>query len=209
MVDLTRYQELVVRQEVEPLEVFTGFETSNRYSVMTPQGDTLLYAYEESGWLGRQFLRTHRPLTLRGVDNERRPVFAASRAFFWFLSHLDVRDGDDRPLGSLHRRFSVLRRRFSLEDSGGRLIGEITGSPFRRNTFILERQGREMARITKQWSGILKEAFSDADTFRIQLQSPGLDQDAILLILAAAFAIDLDAFESGGRGGGFSMTMGR
>ena len=79
MVDLTQHQELFVRQEVEHLEVFTGFEASNRYSVNTPDGERLLYAYEESGWLGRQFLRTHRPLTLHIVDGDGQPVVVASR----------------------------------------------------------------------------------------------------------------------------------
>ena len=48
MIDLSEYRELVVRQEVEHLEAFTGIETENRYSVLTPDGEQLLYAYEES-----------------------------------------------------------------------------------------------------------------------------------------------------------------
>ena len=48
MIDLTQYSELTVRQEVEHLEVFSGFETSNRYRITTPDGEPLLYAFEES-----------------------------------------------------------------------------------------------------------------------------------------------------------------
>ena len=65
--------------------------------------------------------------------------------------------------------------------------------------------GIEVARVTKQWGGIMREAFSDADTFKVQ-QDPGLDQDLSLLVLATAFAIDLDFFESGG--GGPSLSLG-
>ena len=36
MIDLSQHPELYVRQEIEHLEVFTGFETQNRYSVRTP-----------------------------------------------------------------------------------------------------------------------------------------------------------------------------
>ena len=198
MVDLTRYQELTVCQEVEHLEVFTGFETENRYKVMTPEGDTLLYAFEESSFLGRQFLRSHRPLTLHIVDTESQPVLTASRGFFWFLSHLHIFDGADRPLGSLRRVFAVLRKRFTLEDPMGGFIAEVNGPLFRPNTFMLYRQGSEVARVTKQWSGIMREAFSDADTFRVQMDGRGLGQDFALLVLATAFAIDLDFFESSG-----------
>ena len=41
MTDLTQFPELFVRQEIEHLEVFTGFETANRYSVRTPSGEQL------------------------------------------------------------------------------------------------------------------------------------------------------------------------
>ena len=198
MVDLTEYPELVVRQEVEHLEVFTGFETQNRYSVATPEGETLLYAYEESGWLSRQFLSSHRPLTLHVVDSERQRLLTASRNFFWFLSHLHVRDGADRPIGALHRRFAVFRRKFTLEDSSGLPVAEVQGKLIRPNTFMVYKQGSEIARITKQWSGIMREAFSDADTFRVQLDNRSMDRGLALLVLATAFAIDLDFFESGG-----------
>ena len=205
MIDLTRHPEIVVRQQVEVLEVFTGFETANRYVVSTPEGEQLLYAYEESGWLSRQFLKTHPPLTLQVIDNERQTLLSASRSFFWFLSHLHVRDGVGRPVGSLRRQFAFLKRRFLLEDASGNPIAEVQGKLFRPNTFMFYVHGSEVARVTKQWGGIMREAFSDADTFKVQ-QDPGLDQDLSLLVLATAFAVDLDFFESGG--GGPSLSLG-
>ena len=196
MIDLTQYSELTVRQEVEHLEVFSGFETSNRYRITTPEGEPLLYAFEESGFLGRQFLKGHRPLTLHIVDQDNEPLLVASRSFFFFLSHLHVSDGYDRPIGSLRRSFAVLKRRFTLEDPTGAPIAEVRGPLFRPNTFMIYKNGEEVARITKQWSGIMKEAFTDADTFRLQQNTEGLEQEFALLTLATALAIDLDFFES-------------
>ncbi len=202
MVDLTQYQELVVRQEVEHLEVFTGLETANRYSVSTVEGDTLLYASEESGWLARQFLRNHRPMTLHVVDGDGNPVLTASRAFFWFLSHLRVEDGEGKPVGFLQRRFGILKRKFIVEDPSGQLLAQVEGPMFRPNTFMVYRQGKEVGRITKQWGGIAREAFTDADTFRVQMDTDATDQAFALMVLATALAIDLDFFEGKGRGGG-------
>jgi uncharacterized protein YxjI len=202
MVDLTQYAELVVRQEVEHLEAFTGIETANRYSINTTEGERVLYAYEESGFLGRQLLRSHRPLTLHVVDGGGQPVLEASRGFFWFLSHLHVRDGQGRPLGSLRRRFGILKRTFSIEDANGRQLAEVRGPLFRPNTFMIYREDKEVARVTKQWSGVMKEAFTDADTFRLQMNNRELGRELSLLLLATAFAIDLDFFEGGG---GFSL----
>ena len=195
MIDLSEHQELVVRQEVEHLEAFTGFETKNRYSVSTPDDELLLYAYEESGFLGRMFLKSHRPLSIHVLDKDNEPILTASRSFFWYLSHLHVQDGSAREVGSLRRRFSLLNRKFDLEDSAGAILAEMRGPLLRTNTFMLYKRGEEIGRVTKQWSGIGKEAFTDADTFRVQMDTTGVDRDLALLILASALAIDLDFFE--------------
>ena len=208
MADITQYPELIVKQQVEHLEIFTGFEMKNRYAVLTPEGENLLYAFEESGFLGRQFLRKNRPLTIHVVDNAGQEVFSARRGFFLYFSHLHVADGGGRPLGSLRRRFSVFNRRFTLDDAHGQQVGAVRGPLFRPNTFFIHQQGGEVARVTKQWSGLLKEAMSDADTFRVSFATPARDQDFTHLVLATALAIDLSFFESGGRSG-ISFSAGR
>ena len=196
MIDLSEHQELVVSQEVEHLEAFTRLETKNRYRVSTPDGDRLLYAYEESGFLGRIFLKARRPLSIHVVDNDNEPVLTASRSFFWYLSHLHVNDGTGREVGSLRRRFTILNRQFKLEDSTGTTLAEMRGPLLRPNTFMVYKQGEEIGRVTKQWSGIGKEVFTDADTFRVQIDTGRSDRDFSLLMLASALAIDLDFFES-------------
>ena len=197
MVDLSEHGELIVRQEVEHLEAVTGLETENSYSISTPDGERLLYAYEESDVMGRMFLEKHRPLSIHVVNEDNEPILTANRSFFWFLSHLHVQDGEGREVGSLRRRFNLLNRRFSIEDPVGTVLAEIRGPLLRPNTFMVYKQDEEIARVTKQWSGIGREAFTDADTFRIEMDSSKIDQDFALLMLASALAIDLDFFEGG------------
>ena len=199
MIDLANYQELVVRQTKEMLEIFTGFETANRYRVLTPEGEEAMFCYEESGMLSRQFMGSHRPLNLHVVDKEGQPILNANRSFFWFFSHLNVQDGSGTPLGSLHRKFAMLSRRFALLDSGGQQIAGLNGSLFRPYTFTLNNaSGQEMGRIVKKWGGIMREGFTDADTFSIQFSDIERSQESRLLLIALAFAIDLDFFENKG-----------
>lgn len=195
MIDLTQHPELYVKQEIEHLEVFTGFETQNRYSVRTPEGQQLLYAFEESGLLGRNLLSSHRPLTVHVVDKNNANVITASRSFFWFLSHLNVSDGTGQRIGSMQRRFSFINRKFDLMDGAGNVIAEMRGPIFRPFTFMVYQQGQEIGRVTKQWSGIGREAFTDADTFKVEVDTNRMEQDFSLLMLAAAISIDLDFFE--------------
>ena len=114
MVDLTRHSELIIRQQKEMLEVFTPIETANRYTVHTADGVQILYAYEDSGAMSRQFMGTHRPLSIHVVDPDNRHVLEASRDFFWLLSHLRV-SADGRHIGTLNRQ-AFIGRKFALVD---------------------------------------------------------------------------------------------
>jgi len=195
LIDITRHNELIVRQVVEGLEAITGFETRNRYEVLTPEGEQVMFAYEESGGLSRFFLKSHRPLELHVVDTNGRPILMASREFFWFLSHLNMSDESGRHVGALNRQFGF-KRRLTLTDQNDQPLGEITGSIFRPYTFFVnDLSGEEVGRVTKQWSGFGREAFTDADTFQVLFNDPNSSEEFRLLLLTAAFAIDLDFFE--------------
>ena len=200
MIDLTLHEELFVRQHVEHIEAISGFETENQYVVMTPEGYETLHAYEESGAVSRQFMGSHRPLDIHVVDNVGQPVLTAVRPFFWFRSKLHVLDARGQPLGSLYRQFGFLKRKLALMDAHDRQIAEVTSGALRRNTFVVEdSDGAELGRITKEWGGLAREAFSDADTFRVSFSRRAPGNDFRLLVLASAFAIDLDFFEGEGR----------
>ena len=195
MIDITRHNELIVRQVVEGLEAITGFETQNRYEVLTPEGEQVMYAYEESGGLSRFFLKTHRPLELHVVDTNGNPILTASREFFWFLSHLNMNDESGRHVGALNRQLGF-KRRFILTGQNDHPLGEITGSIFRPYTFFVnDLSGEEVGRVTKQWGGFMREGFTDADTFQVLFNDPDRSEEFRLLLLTAAFAIDLDFFE--------------
>ena len=186
------------------LQVFTGFETKNRYRVLDSNGNDILYAYEESGFMGRQFLGNHRPLTLNIIDGNGKIQLIARRKFFWFLSHLELLSPDGTSIGQMQRRFKIIGRRFDLSDDQGDGCS-VDGPMLRPNTFWIRRNGVEMARITKQWSGLTREMFTAADTFGIEFTSDTLSESMRWLILGAAFAIDLDFFERRGRGSGFHI----
>ena len=185
----------IVRQKVERLEAITGIETKNRYEVLTPDGRAVALAYEESGTLSRLFLESHRPLTLHIADLGGRDIFVASRSFFWFFMHLKVHDPDGRALGGIRRKFGFLKRRMVIEDTSGNIVAEVSGSVFRRYTFTIRQSGQEIGRITKRWSGLGREMFTDADTFLVELPIGHGDDDFQALALATAFAVDLDFFE--------------
>ena len=203
---LEAYETLTVRQEVEMLQAFTGLETENRYRILDSSGSDVLFAYEESGFIARLLLRSHRPLIIKIVNNDGEPQLVARRRFCWFFSHLEMFAPDGGVLGRMQRRFKLLGRRFDLYDADGH-VGHVEGPLFRPNTFWLRRDGVDSMKITKRWSGAAKEMFTAADNFQIEFTDSTLSESMRWLSLGVAFSIDLDFFENRG-GGGLPLGVG-
>ena len=177
MVDLTKHSFLTVRQQVDHIEVFTGLEAANRYVIETAEGEAILFAYEESNTIARQFLGGHHPLTITVVDTQGKPIITATRKFYWILSHLNIFDGTGSQIGSLKRRLSFMGRRFTLQIKDEQAVTEVKGPILRPHTFMINKDDSDVGRITKLWSGLGKEAFTRADNFQIEFKDTGPDQD--------------------------------
>ncbi|HSN90777.1 MAG TPA: phospholipid scramblase-related protein [Anaeromyxobacteraceae bacterium] len=194
---------LGVRQARHLAEMLTGFERANRYAIHDERGALAGLASERGEGAGelaaRWFLRGARPFRMDVYDAEspQRTVLRLVRPWRWFLARLEVADGEGRPVGVVRQRFSWLRRRLDLEDSGGRLRASLVGPILHPWTFRLlagpRGAEREIGRIEKRWSGLLTEAFSTADTFLVTL--PRGEPDLRRLVLAAAILVDFRWFE--------------
>jgi catechol 2,3-dioxygenase-like lactoylglutathione lyase family enzyme len=195
---------LVLRQRRDLLAVFTGFEQANKYALQTEQGAVAGWALEKPGGIGRfltrSFLKAMRPFELMLFPAEgpsARPELSLRRPWTWFFAEVSVWDRDGRPLGKVRQRWAWIRRRLDIEGPDGRLIARIVGPLLHPWTFIAERgpegAGREVGRIEKKWGGLLKEGFTDADTFVVTFGDP--DPTFRRLLFAAAILVDFRWFE--------------
>jgi uncharacterized protein YxjI len=195
---LASTQSLQVVQQKEMLEVFTNFETKNRYIVQLPTGQPALYAAETGGGAGtvllRTFLKAKRPFTMALMDTVGQPALQLQRPWTWFFSKMHVTDGGGMPVGTIQQRWAFFARRFDVLDHNGQLVAQLHGPFFRPWTFRVVAQGHDIGKISKKWSGLLKEAFTDADTFGVEF-SPAMPPPLRSLVLAATFLIDFLYFE--------------
>lgn len=195
---LAGVERLRIRQRKELLEVFTDWETRNRYEIDDADGNPILYAGEESSGIGaflfRQFLGRKRPFTIGIRDLAGNVVLTVKRPWRWFFSRAEVHDGSGQLLGAIQQRFAIFARRYTLEGPGGGVGAEIHGPFFRPWTFDVRVRGNVVGRIAKRWSGLLQEAFTDADTFGVEM-TPTLDERLRPLVLGATFLIDFVHFE--------------
>ena len=191
-----------VSQEKEWVEIFTGFETRNRYRVLDASGTELLYiaGEAEGSFWTRNILQSIRPFTIYIMTPDQSRVLILKRPFRFYFHKLDIFDPGWNLLGTVQRRFSVLRRNYSVLNSSGHEVLQLFGPILHPWTFIVQRAGREIGRITKKWSGLFKEAFTKADNFGVTFPAE-LDINLKTLLLGAVFLIDFVHFERKGGGG--------
>lgn len=95
----------------------------------------------------------------------------------------------------IERRFSVLRRIYSVRDSSGKEIFQLFGPILHPWTFQIKKDGDEYGKITKKWSGLVKESFTDADNFGVMFPAEW-EVKLKALFLGAVFLIDFVHFEN-------------
>ncbi len=189
---------LVVRQVKEWGEILTGFETKNKYAISDVSGQRLYLAAEEAGsTLLRLFLKALRPFTMVVVSEDGNEVLRVNRPFRFFFHRAEVVDANGQPLGVVERRFSILRRIYSVLDPAGQEVYQLFGPILHPWTFEIRKDGMEVGKITKKWSGLFKEGFSDADNFGVMFPADW-DVKMKALFMGAVFLIDFVHFENKG-----------
>jgi uncharacterized protein YxjI len=193
---LDNLESLIVSQKKEWGEILTGFETKNSYNIFNPDGTHLFTATEEGGnFLLRWFLKALRPFTLelRGMDNS--PFITLKRPFRFYYHELEIKDSNGIILGLIKRKFSIFRREYTVFNKEEQSICELFGPLLHPWTFNIQADNRTVGKITKKWSGLLKEGLTDADNFGIQFPA-GWSSSSKTLLLGSLFLIDFVHFEN-------------
>ena len=187
---------LVIQQRKSWGEILTGWEVKNSYAVLDGTGEEVYVAAETGGSMFfRLLLKALRPFTIHILEAEGRAVLRLNRPFRLYFHTLEVHSADGRRLGRVDRRFSLVRRRYTVSDDTGQERFQLFGPLLRPWTFLIRAGGEELGRITKRWTGMLKESLSDADNFALSFPAELQPQDKSVL-LGAVFLIDFVHFES-------------
>ena len=193
------YQRLSVRQRKKWLEILLSFEFRNSYDVFDETQVAVFKVQETSSgvgaFIGRMFLGPMRPFRVSITDLASGEVVLELRRPFRFIFHrLDVYAGNGEKIGAIERKWSWLRRIYTIEDANGREIATLFGPFFKPWTFEIKLGERTIGTVQKKWSGLGKELFSDADNFGIDLSS--IDDPTLKsLAFAAIVLIDVVHFE--------------
>lgn len=196
--NMSQHNQVFVKQRHELGEWF-GFETRNKYEVLSASGQSLAFAAEQGkgifGLMMRQFLGHWRTFELHFFSPDRQEFMRAVHPFRWYFEELVVHDSQGRSLGRVVKRFSILSKKFAVYDATDQVIMDVSSPIWKIWTFPFMRQGRQVATVKKKWSGLLAESLTDKDTFSIEVHDFSLNEDLRRLLLASALYIDLMFFE--------------
>lgn len=208
---LATVDQLLVQQKVELIEAITGFETNNKFNVKNTLGQKVYWAAENNDCCTRNCcgpLRRFRMQVFDAYQNEvmhlRRPAACDTCFFPCCLQSIEVSAPPGRYIGSVEQKWSLCYPYFSIKDVNGDTVLRIEG-PFCTYSVcgsdvefkILTMDRVEIGKISKQWSGLARELFTDADFFGISFPID-LDVNIKAIMLGACFLIDAMFFEKSG-----------
>uniref|UniRef100_A0A8C3A6F7 Phospholipid scramblase n=1 Tax=Cyclopterus lumpus TaxID=8103 RepID=A0A8C3A6F7_CYCLU len=196
---LTQIDQVLIHQKVELLEAFIGFETNNQYEIKNSLGQKIYKAKEKNDCCTRNCCGSLRSFDMKIKDTTDREVIRLIRPLrcvsCWCpccLQEMEVQSPPGTTIGYVKPGLHPFLPNFSIQgcfacnccgDVNFELKGKDSDTP--------------IGRISKQWSGLLKEVFTDTDNFGIQFPLD-LDVKMKAVLMGACFLIDFMFFEKVG-----------
>lgn len=208
---LTTVDSLFVKQKVELLEAFIGFETNNKYTIKNNLGQKVYFAVEENDCCNRNCCGSSRSFDMRILDHAKNEVVHFRRDLAcdscWFpccLQVLEVFSPPGHRIGTVEQTWSLFTPEFDVKNESGQCVLKIEGPVCRYGIcgnvefkILSNDKSAVVGKISKQWGGLIREMFTDADAFGISFP---LDLDVRMkaVMLGACFLIDFMFFEKSG-----------
>lgn len=140
------------------------------------------------------------PTTVVVRDHEGAVVFKIHRGGFIFRARVEVLNADNELIGYFKSKLFSLSGGFWVYDAADKQFAEVKGKFFGFNYRVLTPEGEELGKVTKKWGGAIKELFTSADTYMVEVSEDLAEQPvAKMLVLAAALSIDI-IFKSENKG---------
>jgi len=211
---LTQIDQLLIQQKVELLELVTGWETKNKYAVKNSMGQQVFFAKEESTACMRLCCGSGRGFVMHIMDNNQQDVLLLRRRFkccggcCWCACAVDVcayeveaiTPSGER-LGIVRQKQTAWKQQFAICNDQDEEILYVQAPCCACSCcsdidfpVISSSTKENVGNISKQFTGIIKEAFTDADSFGVQFPMD-LDVKVKATMMGAVFLIDFMYFE--------------
>ncbi|KAJ8384389.1 hypothetical protein AAFF_G00205220 [Aldrovandia affinis] len=184
----------VIADNLKKKTALTGFETRNQYEIKNSLGQQIYKAKEQSDCCMRNCCGPLRAFEMKIKDNNDQEV----------IHLVEVQAPPGTTVGYVVQEWHPCLPIFSIQGASRETLLKMEGPciacNFCRdvNFELTTKDGLQpIGRISKQWSGLLKEVFTDVDNFGIQFPMD-LDVKMKAVLVGACFLIDFMFFEKVG-----------
>lgn len=173
------------------------FKAANNFDILDPDSNqTILLCREPNLGFFTKLLRftdykRYTPFHIEITDPAGKPVVQIKRGVSIFRSTVEVLDEKGQTIGSFRQKLLSIGGKFEVLDASGNNLCWLKGS-WTSWDFRFEKNGIQIAQVTKKWAGIGKELFTSADNYMLIIDPVVPAQDPVRqLILAAVMCIDM------------------
>ncbi|XP_031632031.1 phospholipid scramblase 1-like, partial [Contarinia nasturtii] len=204
---LTQVNQLLIKQQVD-------LRLGNRFVIKNAQNQNIIkqifiyWAKEDANCLATFFLGSGRPFNMKILDNRHVEVLHLyCPAALGFTDSIEVSTSSGQIFGRIRQKYTLVYPNFKVKNHKNETILHIVGPAvkMRLGDVVIKVRSlndREVGRISKRWSGLARESFTEADHFGISFPMD-LDVRVIATLLGAVLLIGLvlvNEVEGTGRG---------
>jgi uncharacterized protein YxjI len=136
------------------------------------------------------------PFLLEIEDTNDQLVASISRGWTFFMSEITIANPKGEPIGIVKQKFKLFKPTFEIYNNSERLLAEITGDWKAWNFIINDSSKNQVGTISKKWAGAMKELFTTADKYNVNIEATHLTMENKIAVLSAAITIDMILKES-------------
>jgi uncharacterized protein YxjI len=176
------------------------FKFANQYNVYNEKGE-IVGSVNQTLSVGAKLLRlllnkAMLPFRLEIKDANGALMASISRGWTFWMSNIVISSGDDKMIGTVRQKFKLFKPTFSIFNHEERQVAEITGDWKAWNFVINNDNNAQIGTISKKWAGAMKELFTTADKYIVNLDPSYSNMMNKIIVLSAAITIDMVMKES-------------
>ena len=176
-------------------EKVNAFKFENEYKVFDEENNQI-GAINQRLTGGQKLLRilinkAMLPFTLDIVDTNGSILAKIQRGWTFFMSKISIVDDNGNTIGFIKQKFKLFKPTFEILAENNEPIGKITGDWKAWDFKIFDDKEFQIGTVNKKWAGFMKEAFTTADKYVVNIDSKNLSKEHRIAMLASAITIDM------------------
>ncbi|BDD08641.1 RNAse [Fulvitalea axinellae] len=173
------------------------FKAANNFDIHDPETNEILLECREDdlGFFTKMLRFTDykrmTPFNVEIKEPNGKTLIRVSRGVSFFRSVVEVFDENNTLIGKFRQRMLSIGGKFDVLTPDDQVICQLKGK-WSSWEFRFEKEGNELAMVSKKWAGIGKELFTTADNYMLTINdNVPSGHVARKLILAAVMCIDM------------------